>query len=546
MKKIIYIIFVFQLFIALIGCDIEGVTDGFDIEISNDILKQEILVSVNDLVNPENLEGDNKLQVEVLGDNANYIVTNAGENHTNLKVIDGNISLAVNPTLSYSEPLKVLLKISGDGYLTTTLPIEITSEDTLITQSINIVNKTNTIEGVDYIENSTSLTNNTLSSNYTIATPALKATTKTEIIIESGTTFLDANGDTITGTNLASEVAHFSLDNEESIASFPGTLSPLNVIDDNGNLNEDSAFITAGFTSIDMFVDGTEVKNFSKPITISVEIPNDYINPETGANIAVGDQIPIWSYDDDGQWTYEKIGTVVMNTSGNYSLTFTTTHLSWYNLDFWISGCNSYRRLDVVAPANSSLLVDSFRLSYDVVYASNNQALRKSNTITLSKTSEDITGFYRTPNSDLRVKVYYGEGDGKTLVYTSEVFNGCSSNIITLDTDAIIPLLPPYESPKIRDVNVQYEAYCGDRILRPFFYIYRYESAIWWGNTYYYWKWVGYSRNGKGIIYNTRLGESQRYKIYYRGQSYEYDFTFDSENIVIDNFNIPQELCDQL
>ncbi|MDP5107118.1 MAG: hypothetical protein NWQ31_13220 [Polaribacter sp.] len=299
----------FKLFIAMsfltlfaLSCDIEGVTDSVDITISNNILKQEALINVLDIVNPENIEGANKLKVELIGADASKFVTNSGENISNLKVIDGNIALAVNPNHASSEPLKVLLKISGDDYLTTTLPLILFPEDTLVTKSINIVNKLNTVEGIDFIENNETLTNNTLATDYSITTPAAKASTKTEVTIESGTVFQDANGNVITGGTLKSEVAHFSLDTPESIASFPGGLTPLSVIDENGEENEDISFITAGFTSIDMFIDGKEVKNFSKPISVGIEIPSDYINPETGNTIKVGDQIPIWSYDEDGQW----------------------------------------------------------------------------------------------------------------------------------------------------------------------------------------------------------------------------------------------------
>lgn len=546
MKKTIIKLLSVTLISLFTGCNTEGITDSIDIEINNNILTQQALISVVDLVNPENLEGNDKLKVEVLGEQAKYIVTNTGENNSNLKIIDGNINLAINPNLTYTDAVKVLLKISGEGYLTTTLPVEIYPEDELVTKSINIVNKSNTVQGVDYVENSTTLTNNTLSSEYSIITPATKATTKTTITVESGTVFKDADGNDISGANLTSEVAHFSLDTDDAIASFPGTLSPLSVIDDNGEEDNDSAFITAGFASIDMYVDGTEVKNFSKPISVSIEIPNNYINPETGNIIEIGDEIPIWSYDDDGQWTYEKVGTVTMNTDGNYNITFTTTHLSWYNLDFHIRGCNSYRRLDVIAPANSNLHIDSFKLTYDIVYASNNQPLRRSNSIILSKTIDDASGFYRTPNSDLKVKVYYGEADNRTLVYTSESFNGCSSNRITLNTDEIIPLLPDNEVPKIRDISISYEVYCGSKILKPFFYIYRYDSYTYYGRTYNRWRWAGYSYNGIGFVREARIGEPQKYRIYYGGTSYEYDFTFDTENIVIEDFKIPDGFCNQL
>lgn len=541
----------FKLFIAMsfltlfaLSCDIEGVTDSVDITISNNILKQEALINLLDIVNPENIEGANKLKVELIGADASKFVTNSGENISNLKVIDGNIALAVNPNHASSEPLKVLLKISGDDYLTTTLPLILFPEDTLVTKSINIVNKLNTVEGIDFIENNETLTNNTLATDYSITTPAAKASTKTEVTIESGTVFQDANGNVITGGTLKSEVAHFSLDTPESIASFPGGLTPLSVIDENGEENEDISFITAGFTSIDMFIDGKEVKNFSKPISVGIEIPSDYINPETGNTIKVGDQIPIWSYDEDGQWGYHKIGTVSMNTSGKLNITFTTTHLSWYNLDYHYWGvCNYGRSITVSAPKVPTLSDNFYDLSFELVYAINNQVISR-NSIQVSKTRDNSSGFYNMPNQSLKIKVYYGSYSDRVLLYTSEAFDGCSSSTITLDGAAITSAIPP--KPEIKNINIQYTAKCGNKILRPFLYIYRLETYTYYGRQYSYWRWVGYTWSGRGYIYRARIGEPQKYRVYFGGSAYDYDYTFNSDNIVIDDFQVPGDLCSRL
>ncbi|WP_339660900.1 hypothetical protein [uncultured Polaribacter sp.] len=544
MKK--FKLFITMSFLTLfaLSCDIEGVTDSVDITISNNILKQEALINVLDIVNPENIEGSNKLKVELIGADASKFVTNSGENISNLKVIDGNIALAVNPNHASSEPLKVLLKISGDDYLTTTLPLILFPEDTLVTKSINIVNKLNTVEGIDFIENNETLTNNTLATDYSITTPAAKASTKTEVTIESGTVFQDANGNVITGGTLKSEVAHFSLDTPESIASFPGGLTPLSVIDENGEENEDISFITAGFTSIDMFIDGKEVKNFSKPISVGIEIPSDYINPETGNTIKIGDQIPIWSYDEDGQWGYHKIGTVSMNTSGKLNITFTTTHLSWYNLDYHYWGvCNYGRSITVSAPKVPALSDNFYDLSFELVYAINNQVISR-NSIQVSKTRDNTAGFVNAPNQSLKIKVYYGNYSDRVLLYTSEAFDGCSSSTITLDGAAITSAIPP--KPQIKNINIQYTAKCGNKILRPFLYIYRLETYTYYGRQYSYWRWVGYTWSGRGYIYRARIGEPQKYRVYFGGSAYDYDYTFNSDNIVIDDFQVPGDLCSRL
>lgn len=526
----------------IISCDFKGVTEDFEIELTNNVLEQEALVSVIDLVNPKNLEGNTTLKVELLGEDANKFVTNAGESVDDLKVVDGTISLAVNPNKASTDPIKVLLKISGNDYLTTTIPLVMFPDDTLVTKSINIVNKVNTVQGIDYIEKNKTLINNTISNEYKIITPKTKATTKTEIKIESGTIFQDANGNPISGGNIKSEVAHFSLDTPESIASFPGGLLPLDVVDENGEIVEGSSFLTAGFTSVDMFVDGTEVKNFSKPITIGVDIPNNYINPETGNNIAVGDEISIWSYDDDGQWSFHKKGTVNINSEGNFSIVFTTTHLSWYNLDYHYWGvCNYGRKLTVSIPAIPNLSDNVHQLYYEVVYASNNQIVGRRNT-RVSKNRVNNTGFKNTPNSLLKIKVYKGSYYDKELLYTSKSFNGCSSNTITVDATSLTNITEP----QFKNIRIQFSAKCGDKIFRPYLYLYRLESYTYNGKTYSYWRRVGYIWGGNGYIYRTKLGVSEKYRTYYNGEVYEYDYTFDSDNIIINDFEVPGDLCSML
>ncbi|QXP64667.1 hypothetical protein [Polaribacter sp. HaHaR_3_91] len=545
LKKLHALIALAFMTLLVISCDFKGITDDVDIQISNNILKQEALISVLDIVNPESIEGPNKLTVELIGDDADKFVTNSGEKISNLKVIDGNISLAVNPNFSSSEDLKVLLKIKGDNYLTTTIPVIIAANDTLVTKSINIVNKLNTVQGVDFIETTKTLSNNSISENYIITTPKTKATTNTEITIESGTIFQDANGNNISGANLKSEIAHFSLDTPEAIASFPGGLTPLSVIDETGEETEDVAFITAGFTSIDMFVDGKEVKNFSKPISVGIEIPNNYINPETGDNISEGDLIPIWSYGEDGQWGFHKTGTVTMNTSGNYNVAFTTTHLSWYNLDYYYRGCDYYRKLTVSIPKTPSLSDNFNNLSYDLVYAHNGQVIANRD-IQISKTKDNSNGYYRTPNQNLKIKLYSGSryDSNRVLLYTSDTFDGCSNNTINIDGSTFSNSIPP--KPDVRNINIQFQAKCGDKVLNPFLYLYRQESYTYYGRTYTYWRWVGYTYAGKGYIYNAHIGVSQKYKVYFGGNSYEYDYTFNSDNIIIGDFEAPGDLCSRL
>ena len=102
----------------------DEITEDFDIIINNSVFKQQIVVELFDPVNQSNLDGDNVLQVEVIGRDADKIVTDAGNNVNTAIVVNGAISLAVNPNKNETnEPVQFMLKITGENYLTTTLPV---------------------------------------------------------------------------------------------------------------------------------------------------------------------------------------------------------------------------------------------------------------------------------------------------------------------------------------------------------------------------------------------------------------------------------------
>ena len=56
-----------------------------------------------------------------------------------------------------------------------------------------------------------------------------------------------------------------------------------------------------------------------------------------GNVVAIGDEVPIWSYDEDtGKWSYEKVGIVqdLDLSDGLYDVVYSLNHLSYWNLDW--------------------------------------------------------------------------------------------------------------------------------------------------------------------------------------------------------------------
>jgi formylglycine-generating enzyme required for sulfatase activity len=103
--------------------------------------------------------------------------------------------------------------------------------------------------------------------------------------------------------------------------------------------------VTAGFTQIKLTDStGGEITSFANGAEVGVvmRVPEGVFNPDTGAPVVEGDNVPIFTYDEAaGEWKVEynsngtiKRGTVMRDSDGMY-VPFTTDHLSWFNLD-WV------------------------------------------------------------------------------------------------------------------------------------------------------------------------------------------------------------------
>ncbi|PQJ69590.1 hypothetical protein BTO14_16450 [Polaribacter butkevichii] len=525
---------------------IDEITEDIDIIVKSSIFKQQIVIEVFDPVNQLNLEGDNILQVEVIGKDADKIVTDAGNNVNSAKVVGGTIALAVNPNKNPSnETVEFLVKITGDQYLTTTIPIVLSPTDSIASISANVVNKLNTAQGIDYKKTTETLTNNTLTKDFIFETSGLKAGTNTEITIKSGTIFKDENGNDISGTEIESELVHFNSANSESLDSFPGGFMPAEITDENGDILNNAYFITAGFASINMTIGNKEVKNFSKPISIKMKIDANFINPDTGIKIKKGDTIPIWSYSkDDGKWDFHKDGVVKVDNN-NLIIEYTTTHLSWYNLDYKGTRCSSYSPSGV-AKINISMSgvnnSNGYRLFSDFFYENGNQPISPYSGKTFSWYDGQTFEINNAPvNRKVQLIVYSGSNryDKGEILFRSEAVNLCNVGSVDVDVSNIVSKLPPLPV----NVNVNYQGKCNRKIIAPTIPLYM-KKTNYYGRTY--WSYLGYVYDGKITIRNINLNKEYEFRTYFNGQYFYQNISFDKTEYINDSYEIPSDLCDRL
>lgn len=168
--------------------------------------------------------------------------------------------------------------------------------------------------------------------------------------------------------------AVYQNDSEASVAAFPGGLdvgddienldeAPEVISEDAAATDDDATFVSAGFISLEVKDEaGNDITNFTGSTGVDIDgdgveeqgllvaslIPKTTINPETGELLALGDVIPVWSYDDQtAKWEYDGQAKIFESAdSENWRARFAATHLSYWNLDWRYGMCVDYYTTD--------------------------------------------------------------------------------------------------------------------------------------------------------------------------------------------------------
>lgn len=162
------------------------------------------------------------------------------------------------------------------------------------------------------------------------ATPSTAAVPQTtSISIPVGTTFKDANGNVLTGGSLTAQAINFDAGDPALVSLFPGgDLSAANVVGPDGTTGE-AFFSPAGFTDITMFVGGVEVRQFSTPINVSIQVDPAFKMNGAATAIKAGDLLQVYSYQvSSGQFKYEAEVAATVDAAGKLAIPFTTNHLT--------------------------------------------------------------------------------------------------------------------------------------------------------------------------------------------------------------------------
>lgn len=432
-----------------------------------------------------------EIEIDITGPDAGKVVNNQGGDE--IKSYGGFISVALNSSTvpSPQSPIKFNIILKKSGYLTTSVAVTVVDEGAQALQAF-MVDLSNPPTGVASLSSNAVVADGSGVTTSQIvletAEPVTDAEkTKAKVTIPAGVTLMDANMNPVSGT-ITTELTYFNNQDEESMRAFPGGFAA-------ELQNETVLFKTAGFIAMEMrSSNGTEIKNFSSPISMTVEVPSNTTD-FAGTTVFDGMKVPIWSYEPStGVWTEEVEATIVFNSSTQkYECTFDMIHLSDWNLDFKGTTCTIPKKLII----KSNATTDTYR---NVAIYSGGSLIRTDKRNLKNGTEYNLVSF-PADNTSTEMRIYKkGKNiqNSTTSDYTVVNFApGCGGDA-NVDLDLTIDF----------ELEIDITANCssGNRSVKPTMPIYARKA-----NTDDNWEYVGQMVKGK--LYSDHFTKGQPYEI---------------------------------
>jgi len=516
-KRIIFSVLTLAVVVSgtmfLQSCDIKSPTEN--VKIILDAVAPKTPASVSLLDARTSALITSPIAVTIIGPDKDKI-TDFGKNpKTSFTSSGGIVSFAVKDGSTF--PINVTVVATLSGYVTTSIPVTISS--TGGAYSIYMVNKSDPPAGVSFKSSNVgeATSSGAVVSSFTVGTDynsTIGASGK--IRLPAGTIITDVSGAPLTGT-LTTEVAYYNPTVESALRCFPG------------GFNAGTEYMySAGFTSIEI-TDGSgkSAKTFaSGSAEITIEIPTNATN-NTGGPIAVGSSMPLFSYNaatgtNAGAWGHEGSSTVLGTGNTGKSVSFTASHLSYWNLDYYGNACTGLSRTIRLVPTGSTCSQVPLEMRLYYVTGSTETYYR---TIYISA-SDSVVNFYNAPNATMRIKLFYN--GGTTAIGTSaDITSLCAPG-----PDITINYTLPFTPQSISGTVIGVCANNPNVEIRPTIPIY-YKPA---GSAN--WMYLGYMINGV-LTGNCAAFGNYDFMTYYNGQAIlAANVPINTNNITF-TFNLP-------
>lgn len=407
------------------------------------------------------------------------------------------ISLAVRPNtvISKNQPLRFFIKAEAQNYISNSKEVIITSADSLQYVNVALLKLSNLPEGVKNETKQTTAVAGKIDTDFVVN---IMEDNSNEAIVSAtfpaNTVFNDVSNNPITTSgNLNISVTNFSSTVPESFDALPGGITTVT------NTNENISFIVAGAVDIKATLGNIAVKSFSSPIAFDVNIASDVYNPITKSPIKVGDQVPMWSKDENSTlWNNEGFATVTQDAvSGKLKTRILVSHLSTWITAFDLAACTN----PTVLTYNSNS--EETKTAYLKVYVkggSNQMIIAK----TLSVKNGSEIQFELPQGITSTAALYQGANDKGVLISTIDLAACAATATITNSLVSTNPTL-----------SFDLQTSCSNGIFRysgPIEYKEK-GTALW----------SPFTPSDAGKLSTTLLAWDKNYdfRIIYRGQEYK-------------------------
>ena len=265
------------------------------------------------------------VQYELVDDGSSGI-----ESDVSLRVISTTGEIVPEYTLSVDSEVLEVEKVAGVSTLTSL------EEDTVVTLQITHPNFANQVVPVKVPINGEKLVLDVVlipraqTQTILLDSPIEVSGTDGAKVSVSPSMFVDQQGNAITD-NIEVTITPVDVSTPVGIAAFPGEFAG---IAEQGQAAP-TPIISYGTVEYKFTKNGEEIQ-LAPGEQAEIEIPIYVTEHQNGSAIVIGNEIPLWSLNEDtGIWLQEGTGTVVASSESptNLALSATVSHFSWWNCD---------------------------------------------------------------------------------------------------------------------------------------------------------------------------------------------------------------------
>ena len=444
----------------------EGVTEP----INTVRLKSSISVAFMDAKDTENSNLDN-VRVTIV-DPAGMVVSANGIQFNEITLPDGVMTLALKgeAKLDDRNPYRFTINVEADGYSSNSRNVLLTSEEDQYI-IVFMAKLDDPPLGVTAFTGASGLTGGALLEGATLAPSNPDAPSNLQVSIPRGTVPILCEGEDPTGPfpeNLNYQISYAVPNVLASSRTFTGGPLLTDAVDMDGNIiaspSNPGYFESAGWINIEMDADGSQINGFTKPLEVTMPIPDSLVNPETGQFYRVGDEIGIWSLNNRGGWREENIARVENSSSGLLAR-LSINHLSTWNLDFKVDACNGDPSTDRVRINYENNTGSDVNRYTEIIRYSQGSAFgwNGGNSYAFTATIDPIDIINAPIDEEIAVVVYNSNAGPNNGIYASScvfaVSCGCNVDCTgdPCDGAGTVPLvLPETNTPRTRSIEFDF------------------------------------------------------------------------------------------